>query len=266
MRLIGVQLDIVWEDKAATFERVRRLLDAGQPPAGSLVVLPEMFATGFSMNVAAIREGGERPAERFLESVAREYGVHVLGGVVNSDADAKGRNQALVFGPDGRELCRYDKIHPFNLGEEGEHYAGGSAVRCFDWGGMTVAPLVCYDLRFPETFREAVATRQGRRAAQLFAVIANWPSRRDGHWVTLLQARAIENQAYVIGVNRCGSDPKHAYSGRSLIVDPHGKVLADAGSDECLISAEVDVAAVESWRREFPALADMEDAVRRRAR
>jgi predicted amidohydrolase len=252
MKLIGVQLDIVWEDKVATFERVRRLLDRQRPQAGAMLVLPEMFSTGFSMNVAKIQEGGEREAEAFLRSLAQDYKVYVLGGVVNVGSDGRGRNQALGFAPDGRELVRYDKIHPFTLGEEGKHYTGGDAIRLFNWENLSVAPFVCYDLRFPEVFRAAA-----RREAQLLAIIANWPLPRDSHWVTLLQARAIENQAYVIGVNRCGKDPKYTYFGRSLIVDPHGKILADAGNDEGLVSADIDTQVVDNWRRDFPALLDM---------
>ncbi|MDB5322297.1 MAG: hypothetical protein JWN40_3928 [Phycisphaerales bacterium] len=252
MKVIGVQLDIVWEDKPATFDRVRRLLEAQRPEAGALLVLPEMFSTGFSMNVAAIHEATDRPAEAFLRSLARDHKLYVLGGVVNLGPDGRGRNQALAFAPDGRELVRYDKIHPFTLGEEGKHYTGGDAIRLFDWESMSVAPFVCYDLRFPEVFRAAA-----RHKARLLAVIANWPYPRESHWVTLLQARAIENQAYVIGVNRCGKDPKYAYFGRSMIVDPHSNILADAGNDEGLVTADIDPQVVENWRRDFPALLDM---------
>jgi predicted amidohydrolase len=252
MKLVGVQLDIVWEDKPATFARVRRLLDASAPEAGSLVVLPEMFSTGFSMNVEAIHEGAERPAERFLEALARQYGIYALGGVVNVGPDGRGLNQAVAFSPQGELLVRYDKIHPFTMGEESKHYTGGREVRTFKWGGLTVCPLVCYDLRFPETFRGAL-----RHGPELFVVIANWPSYREHHWTTLLAARAIENLAYVIGVNRMGTDPKHPYSGRSLIIDPKGKALADAGTVEGVITADVDQAAVRTWRSEFPAFSDI---------
>jgi predicted amidohydrolase len=164
-------------------------------------------------------------------------------------------NLAVAFGPDGREVVRYDKIHPFTLGEEAMHYTAGEGLRYFEWGGMTVCPQVCYDLRFPETFRRAV----GERRPQLFAVIANWPSYREHHWTTLLSARAIENQAYVIGVNRAGRDPKHPYPGRTMIVDPHGKVVADGGVGEGVVEAEVGVDVVEDWRREFPVLGDMKE-------
>jgi predicted amidohydrolase len=107
-------------------------------------------------------------------------------------------------------------------------------------------------LRFPEIFRTAV-----KRGAEVFVVIADWPNRREHHWVTLLQARAIENLAYVVGVNRAGKDPFHVYPGRSMIVDPHGKILADAGLNEGIVSAEIDPVVVRSWRKDFPALQDI---------
>jgi predicted amidohydrolase len=252
MRLIGVQLDTVWEDKAATFERIARLLDASPPAAGAMLVLPETFSTGFSMNVPGVQEGSKRAAEQFLEGLARQYGIYVLGGVVNLGPDGKGRNQAVAYSPQGRELARYDKNQPFTLGGESANYTAGTTNVYFDWAGMKVCPTICYDLRFPEIYRRAV-----RERPQLFAVIANWPAIRDYHWVTLLQARAIENQAWVIGVNRCGTDPKHTYSGRSLIVDPHGRIVVDAGGTECLFAADVDPKAVDDWRQKFPVLEDM---------
>jgi predicted amidohydrolase len=119
---------------------------------------------------------------------------------------------------------------------------------------MRVCPFICYDLRFPELFRQGA-----RHGAELFVVIANWPSMREDHWVTLLRARAIENQAYVAAANRCGKDPWLPYPGRSLIVDPHGAVLIDAGPAETAISADIDPANVRSWRNEFPILRDMRE-------
>lgn len=250
MHVAGVQIDIAWEDKPANHAKVRAL--AAGVPAGSLIVLPEMFSTGFSMNVEGIHEGEARASERFLAELAKERKSTVLGGVVTRPAGGRGRNEALLVGSDGAEAARYAKIHPFSYAGETDHYEPGREVVVAPVGGLALCPLVCYDLRFPEAFRQGV-----RRGAELFVVIANWPAPREEHWTTLLRARAIENQAYVVGVNRVGRDPKLAYSGRSMIIDPRGTVLADGGSAEGVVRAELDPASLRAWRRDFPALSDI---------
>ncbi len=251
MNVAGVQLDIAWEDKAANFSRVRALLADAPPEAGSLIVLPEMFATGFSMNLAITRQSGSREDEAFLAGLAREHRAFVIGGVVSPGTAEMGRNESVAFSPAGELLARYTKIHPFSLGGEAQGHEAGRDVITFACGGFTIAPFVCYDLRFSEIFRAAA-----HRGANLFVVIALWPVKRQHHWLTLLQARAIENQAYVIGVNRVGSEPQFSYAGRSVVVDPHGIIIADAGEQERVLNATLDVATVDSWRRDFPALRD----------
>ena len=254
MNVIAVQLDIVWEDKPANHAKVRALLERANPARDALVLLPEMFATGFSMNVAGITDSRSHETQQFLAETARHLGIYLMGGIVTDGRDGRGRNEAAVFAPDGNEITRYCKMQPFTLGGESDHYAPGSCVAQFRWKDLAVSPFICYDLRFPELFRSAA-----RRGANLFAVIANWPAVRVEHWITLLRARAIENLAYVIGVNRCGADPKLTYPGRSMIIDPKGIILADAGDAERTITAHVDPEIVRDWRRDFPALTDMRD-------
>jgi predicted amidohydrolase len=259
MQVIGLQIDSVWEDKAATHEKVIRLLDRAMPQPGALVVLSEMFATGFSMNVAGIHDDA-RETRDFLSRTAAERNIHLLAGVVTRDKAPRGpgeprelgRNEAVVYSPEGREIARYCKLQPFSLGGESDHYVAGERICLFECQEFTVAPFICYDLRFPEVFRPAAA-----RGANLIVVIASWPSVRDDHWVTLLKARAIENLAYVVGVNRCGNDPKLYHSGRSMIYDPHGRALADAGSEEGWIEAQLELQPLLDWRRNFPALNDI---------
>jgi omega-amidase len=249
--IYAIQLDIVWEDRAANFNRVRSLLASTPPLPGSLVVLPEMFATGFSMNLDLTRQGPARADETFLAELAREYKVVMVGGVVSDGSVKWGSNEAIAISPEGGLLARYAKIHPFSLGGEAQCHEPGSDIVMFEWGGFLVAPFVCYDLRFPEIFRAAAL-----RSANLFVVIALWPVKRQQHWLTLLQARAIENQAYVVGVNRVGSEPQYSYAGRSVVVDPHGVIIADAGEREQILGAAVDAGFVTSWRKDFPALRD----------
>jgi len=254
VQVIGCQFDIAWEDKQANFDQVRALLRNANVETGSLIVLPEMFATGFSMNVAKIAEPPQGPTQQFLSQLAQDTRAYIVGGVATTNGDGRGRNEALVIDPSGQEILRYCKLHPFSLGGEDKHFARGEATCSFTWGHFHVAPFVCYDLRFPEIFRH-----QAWFGAQLFVVIANWPAARDMHWQTLLRARAIENQAYVIGVNRVGSDPKLTYLGHSLILDPHGATLAAGGEDAQLIEANLQIEPLLKYREQFPALRDMRE-------
>lgn len=250
MTVVGLQTDIAWEDRRANFTRIEQLIGSAEIPTGSLLVLPELSTTGFTMNIAAVTEprGGE--SERFFSGLAKRYRSHVIAGIASqNDNPALGANESVCFGPDGAEVARYRKRNPFPLADEADHYPGGAKTVVFEWNGWKVAPLICYDLRFPEPFREATAL-----GAELFVVIANWPVARIDHWITLLRARAIENLAYVVGVNRSGIDPNLSYSGASLIVGPKGEILAQAGSEPCAIHADLDREALLQWRRDFPAL------------
>jgi len=250
-RVYVVQHDIAWEDKAANFAKVARLLDAAKPCPGSLIVLAEMFATGFSKHLPKTLDSEERETEVFLRKIAAQYDCCVIGGLVNPGPHGKGRNEALAIAPDGRELARYVKMQPFTGGGEHIVHEAGTGVTTFEWQGFKVAPLICYDLRFPELAREAAA-----QGADLLVYIASWPIKRAQHWVTLLQARAIENLAWVVGANRCGTDPDFTYPGRSLVVDPHGVIIADAADREGVLETLLDLNVVTKWRSEFPALKD----------
>lgn len=246
-----VQIDSIWEDRAANHAKASQLIANANPLPGSLVILPETFSTGFSMNLAATAEPENGPTEQFLREMAAQYQCCVIGGVVTQAGEGRGMNQALALAPDGGLLTRYTKNHPFSLGGENQVHRAGTAISLFNWQGLRIAPLICYDLRFPEVARSAV-----RAGAEVLVFIAAWPVKRIQHWITLLQARAIENQAYVIGVNRCGNDPEFTYTGRSLVVDPHGLIIADAAEQERVISAQIDPAVLRDWRSQFPALRD----------
>ena len=239
MNVLGLQLDIVWEDKAANLEKVRRLLSEAKPKPGTLVVLPEMFATGFTMNLALAEDTGES-----VSALAREFRVNLLAGMVRDR-----RNEAVLFNAEGREVARYAKMHPFKFA--GESALPGTEPVVVDCGEFKLAPTVCYDLRFPELYRAGV-----KRGANLFAVIANWPTPRLDHWLTLLKARAIENQSYVIGINRIGRDPNLEYPGRSQTISPRGEVLADAGEGEGVVSGSLVLPELLSYRQKFPVLDD----------
>jgi predicted amidohydrolase len=251
MRVHGVQFDCVWEDPAANQAKVRQLVEAAGVGRGELLVLPEMFLTGFSLAVERTVQGDSREHDAFLRDLAIQYGCWVLGGVVTPQEADQPFNEAVVMSPDGGVRCRYAKRQPFSLGGEAAVHGRGLQAQVFEAMGMRVAPMICYDLRFPELARDAV-----RLGAEMLIYIASWPIARVQHWITLLQARAIENQAWVVGVNRCGRDPQFLYPGRSLVVDPHGVIVADASDREAVVQANCDPAVVRQWRQGFPALVD----------
>jgi len=248
MKLIALQFDIAWEDREANFATVERLLSQAQPEPEDLVVLSEMFATGFSMSPSA-SEPEDGPTTAFLSQLAQRWQVKLVAG-----AAIDGKNQALVFLPDGTLTLRYTKIKPFRAG--GEVYEAGTEWLGFNWGDAHVVPFICYDLRFPEVWRTATAMWK----PELFIDIASWPSARAHHWVRLLQARAIENQAYVLGVNRCGTDPYFTFPGRTILVDWNGEILADAGSEEGTITGTLDLPALHAYREQLRFLDDMFEA------
>lgn len=254
MRIFGFQTDIAWEDRFANFSRIEALAkEAGPIPPDSLVVFPELATSGFSMNIASVAEPRDGETARFFSSFAKKHQCHVIAGVATvSDGRGFGANEAACFSPDGSEVARYRKRKPFvGLGEE-DHYTPGTSPVLYDIGEWKVSPLICYDLRFPELFREATAM-----GAELFVVIANWPLSRIDHWTTLLRARAIENQAYVVGVNRVGTDPAIEYPGASILVGPRGEILAEADDSVSAITASFDRTALLDWRRDFPAIAGL---------
>ena len=251
MRVAAVQHDVAWEDRDATLARVEPQLRAAAGAGARLVVLTEMFPTGFSMEPERVAEAEGGPSTDFLRTRAGELGVWLAGSVpIRPDGAVLPVNRLLLAGPGG-ELEHYDKLHPFTYSGEQEHYAAGTRRVTVDVEGVRVTPFVCYDLRFADEFwAEAPGT-------DCYVVVANWPAARRAHWQALLVARAIENQAYVVGVNRVGRDPSHAYNGRSLIIDPQGEILADAGENEGCIRWQLDLGSLRKYREGLPFLADM---------
>ncbi len=253
MRIGVVQLDIAWEEVAENHRRAERRVQEAAALGAQLVVLPEMFACGFSMGAQPEAPGG--PTEAFLAELAQGLGVHLVAGVPLLLGERKS-NCAVWTTPEGA-VQRYAKIHPFSFAREHEHYQPGNRVLTWDIAGLRLTPQVCYDLRFPEPFRLAASDTDA------FLVIANWPDRRRAHWQTLLRARAIENQAFVAGVNRVGDGDGLHYAGDSAIISPWGETLAGASEQEAVLVADLDPAAIRAARLAFPALRDRRDSYAR---
>jgi predicted amidohydrolase len=254
MRVAVLQHDIVWEDAAATRAALEPQVAAAVAAGAGLIVLTEMFATGFSMRPDRVSEPVDGPTERWLAQQAADRDVWLVGSIAQRDGggDGKAVNVAVVVGPHG-ERYRYEKIHPFSYAGEDRHYRAGRASLVVDVEDLRLAVFVCYDLRFADVFWELAPEVDG------YVVLANWPAARREHWRALLLARAIENQAYVIASNRVGAagtrrDLDHA--GDSAIIDPWGLVLAEASTEQTMLLAEVTSERVKSVRAEFPFLAD----------
>jgi omega-amidase len=296
VKISVVQHDIAWEDGPATRERLRPLVAQAAAAGSRLVALTEMYATGFSMATDRIAEEPGGPNEAFCVAQAREHGVWLAASVSQREPGsasgagvphgsgagvprghsgagvprghsgagvprghsgagvpqntARARNVGLLVSPAG-QVHRYAKIHPFSYADENKYYEAGDKTLTVDVEGLRVSLLICYDLRFADTFWGLAGE------TDCYLVVANWPQPRREHWRALLVARAIENQAYVVGANRVGLAPKDlSYSGDSRIVDPLGTVLAEAAYVETVLTADVEPQRVAQVRRDLPFLAD----------
>ena len=250
MRVAALQSDIVWEDPEANFERLRSWVAAAAGAGARLLVLPEMYSCGFSMATERIAEPVDGPSTRFLVDEAARFGLWLAGSIPERPEGAeRPYNTMIVVGPAG-EIHRYHKIHPFTYAGEHEHYRAGETFTRVVIEGVRFTLFICYDLRFADEFWATAAE------TDVYLVVASWPEARRHHWQTLLSARAIENQAYVVGVNRVGKGGKLSYRGDSRIIDPMGEVLAAAAEQETLLIADVEAAKVRAVRQKLPFLLD----------
>jgi predicted amidohydrolase len=250
MRIAAVQHDIVWEDRDANFERLAPQVAGAVGAGAELVLLTETFSTGFSMT-PGIGEPEDGPSARFLAGQAAEHGVWVAGTCPEIAAgEALPYNSFVLAGPDGT-THRYRKLHPFTHAGEHERFRAGEKPVTVEIGGLRITPFICYDLRFADVFWKAAP------GTDVYLVPANWPSPRRQHWQTLLQARAIENQAYVVGCNRVGTAGDGTdHAGDSRIVSPMGELLATAAGIETLVLADVDPVEVAATRDRLRFLLD----------
>jgi predicted amidohydrolase len=250
MRFAVVQHDIVWEDRTANFARLAPQVARAAGAGAEFVLLSETFSTGFSMT-PGIGEPEGGPSAQFLQAQAAEHGVWVAGSCPEVAPDGELPYNSLVLaGPDGT-VHRYRKLHPFTHGGEHERFRAGEKPVTVEVGGLRVTPFVCYDLRFADVFWHAALD------TDVYLVTANWPAARRLHWQTLLRARAIENQAYVVGCNRVGTAGDGTeHTGDSRIVSPMGELLATAAGVETVLVADVDPAEVTATRERLRFLAD----------
>ena len=251
LRVTLVQADLLWHDPEGNRRKFSRLME---PVTGKtdVIVLPEMFTTGFTMAAQKVAEPVDGPTMAWLRECAARTDAAVTGSIVVWDG---GRyfNRLIWMHPDGNSWT-YDKRHLFRMAHEQEHYSAGSQRLVVPWRGWRVSPLVCYDLRFPVWSRNRIGTDLGY---ELLIYVANWPERRRYAWQTLLQARAIENLCYCIGVNRVGQDGEGvAYTGDSTALDYLGQAMTSVAQEELVTTVTLNRGQLEAFRTRFPAHLD----------
>lgn len=259
LRVTLAQSDLAWHDPDANRTRFAALLE---PLAGrtDLVVLPEMFTTGFTMAASSVAEPADGPTVDWMRAMAAKLQAVVTGSIA-TEQGGKHFNRLVWMRPDG-SCATYDKRHLFRMAQEDEHYAAGQSRLVVDLNGWKICPLVCYDLRFPVWSRNRI----GREAQyDVLVYVANWPDRRRYAWQTLLRARAIENLSYCVGVNRVGHDGNDiAYKGDSAVLDFLGQPITPASESELVHTVELDHVALQTFRSKFPAYLDADDFELRR--
>jgi omega-amidase len=243
-----VQPDIVWEDKEANLRQYERFIETAGAKK-EVVVLPEMFTTGFSMRPEALAETMEGRSVSWMAEMAAKHRCILTGSLIIEE-EGNYYNRLVWMQPDGKYGI-YDKRHLFGYGHEDEHYTAGDKKLIVSVKGWRICPLICYDLRFP------VWSRNSPEAYDVLLYVANWPERRNLAWKTLLQARAIENQSYVVGVNRVGTDGKDiAYSGDSSVFGPMGEPIWQQSQETCVETITLERETLNAVRSDLPFLKD----------
>ncbi len=250
LQVLMVQAQLRWKDPAANRDHLSALL-AASPGPFSLAIFPETFTTGFLGDTDLPVEDMNGPTVQWMHSMAQQYGSAMAGSAVIVE-QGKRFNRFIFVTPEGT-VQHYDKRHLFAFGGENTRYVDGKQRLVWNWRDWRINPQVCYDLRFPAWCRN-------RNDFDLQIFVANWPEKRVAHWMALLRARAIENQAYVVGINRVGEDGNGlAYPGRSQLYDPLGNCLADLPGNEQTLLVGIDLQQVKDIRRQFPFQADADE-------
>lgn len=250
MRITLLQTDIVWEDKQANLKRLEKYLEQlnGQT---DLVVLPEMFSTGFSMNSEALAESVEETTVSSLKKWSQKYQLALCGSYIAKEKNSKNYNRGFFITPDGN-ASYYDKRHLFRMGKESDFFCAGDRQQIINFKGFRISLLICYDLRFP------VWSRNIDNGYDLLIYVANWPASRRNVWDILLKGRAIENMSYVCGVNRVGTDGNGLpYDGGSVLISAKGNILASVENDrEGFVTKTIDLDSLTHFRDKFAAWKD----------
>lgn len=242
MKIALYQMHIIWENKKANYAQFERRLKEMNEEKVDLFLMPEMSFTGFSMNTNVTKESRLVTVNK-MANYAKQYHVAIGFGWVK-DCGEKCENHYTIISKQGEILCDYAKIHPFSFSGEDEKFRGGDKIKSFIYDGIACSAFICYDLRFPEIFQIA------SKKVHIIFIPANWPQKRREHWRCLLQARAIENQVYIVAINCVGEIGGVDYSGDSCVINPNGEVLIELSGQEGILKYEL-TDDVEIFRNAF---------------
>ncbi|MFC6182585.1 carbon-nitrogen family hydrolase [Lactiplantibacillus daowaiensis] len=252
MQVALAQIDIKFGDPDENYRRVAAAVQQAAAQGAEVVVLPEMWNTGYALtDLAQLADTDGARTKRFLSDLAQQYHVNLVGGSVAVAREQRYYNEMLIFDRQGQLLRQYDKVHRFGLMREDQYITAGQTENVFQLDGVSAMGVICYDIRFPEWLR-----KQAAQGPQVIFVAAEWPTVRLPQWRILLQARAIENQAYVVAVNRVGADPDNDFGGQSLVLDPLGQVVAETTDQPAVVTATLDLQQVVKVRGSMPVFAD----------
>ncbi|MFC7063639.1 carbon-nitrogen family hydrolase [Halobacillus seohaensis] len=246
-----IQMDIVYGDPKANREQVIPRIEEAAYNGGEIILLPELWTTGYNLSrFDEIAETLNGPTHEMMAELAQKHGVTIAGSIAEND-NGEFYNTLVAYNKKGERLLNYRKAHLFRLMEEEKFLQSGHQKGNFILDDSLVAGVICYDIRFPEWIR----THMLNGARGLF-VVAEWPKPRVEHWRNLLISRAIENQCFVIACNRIGSDPNNEFGGHSIVIDPWGNIVAEAGDDAEVLICDVEFSRVEAIREQIPIFQD----------
>lgn len=247
-----LQMDIAFGNPTENYQKAERLIKEAMKENPDIIVFPELWTTGYDLTrLETIADKGAANTIDFLKKAAIKYQVHFVGGSVANQGEQGVKNTLLIINNKGHLVHSYSKLHLFKLMDEHLYLEAGEEIGLFDLDNSTFGGVICYDIRFPEWIRAHTS-----KGAEALFVVAEWPAPRLTHWRSLLIARAIENQCFVIACNRSGNDPNNEFAGHSMIIDPWGDVIAEAGATEEILSSVIELDLVKDIRKQIPIFED----------
>lgn len=252
MKIACVQMDIAFGEPEKNLTAIEKYIEEASNAQVDVIIFPEMWNTGYALDKLdslADREGSI--TRKLLSQLAKKHQVNIVGGSVATKRGDKYFNTMYIVDRNGKIVAAYDKAHLFKLMDEHVYLNEGQSMNVFELDGITCGGVICYDLRFPEWIR--THTLNG---AKIMFIPAEWPKQRIDHWQLLLQARAIENQCFIVAVNRVGKDPNNEFNGHSMVIAPWGELLISNQTAEGILYAELDLEEVERVRKTIPVFQD----------